>query len=158
MAVSIEQELSPPEQAIYMASSFYAELTANATPDEALIDLIEKLEPRARKMHFVTACGLKTNFTTVHEFPLELAEYAETSIGHLNDIVYCHAALVQILRAQEVAYQFSDEIELSHKVEQVVAAITTELLAILTQEEKGEAIGEEAFATRLLAKLHAEPG
>ena len=106
--MSIEQELSPPEQAIYMASSFYAELTANATPDEALIDLIEKLEPRAREVHFVTACGLKTNFTTVHEFPLELAEYAETSIGHLNDIVYCHAALVQILRAQEVAYQFSD--------------------------------------------------
>lgn len=156
-AVSHEPELSPPEQAIHLASSFYAELTASAAEEEALVDIIEKLEPEARKVNFVTACGLKTNFTTVHEFPLELAEYAEIAIGHLNDVVYCHAALVQILRAQEVEYQFADEIELSHKIEKVVEGVTQELFAILTQEEKGVMINEDVFAKRLLDKLIEEP-
>ena len=155
--MSFEPELSPPEQAIHMASSFYAELTASAMKEEALVDILEKLEPKARKENFVTTCGLKTNFTAVHQFPLELVEYAEIAIGHLNDVVYCHAALVQILRAQEVEYQFADEIELSNKVEKVVEGITTELFAILTQEENGVMIAEEVFAERLLAKLYEEP-
>ena len=140
-----------------MASSFYAELTASATKEEALVDILEKLEPEARKANFVTACGLKTNFTTVQEFPLELTEYAEIAIGHLNDVVYCHAALVQILRAQEVEYQFADEIELSNKIEKVVEGVTQELFAILTEEEKGVMINEDVFAKRLLDKLCEEP-
>jgi hypothetical protein len=71
--------------------------------------------------------------------------------------VYCHAALVQILRAQEVEYQFADEIELSHKIEKVVDGVTQELFAILTQEEDGVMINEDVFAKRLLDKLHEDP-
>lgn len=151
-----DQGLSPAEQAIHMASSFYAELTMHAAQEDALVEIIEKLPPDARRTNFVTACGLKSNFTKIGNLPLELVEYAETAINHLNDVVYCHAALVQILRADAVQHKFSDEIELNNKVQKVLDAVTEELFAILSEEEGGQLIAEEEFADRLWQKLQAE--
>ena len=154
--MSDETDLSPAEQAIHMASAFYAELTMNAVRDDALVDIIEKLPLEVRRTNFVTACGLKSNFSAIGGFPLELKEYAQTAIDHLDDVVYCHAALVQILRAQELGHQFADEIELNNKVDKVLQGVSDELFAILSEEEGGEMIDEEAFAARLWGQLHAE--
>lgn len=151
-----EADLSPAEQAIHMASSFYAELTMDAGNEEALVDLIEKLPLEKRRTHFVTACGLKANFSTIGSLPLELRDYAQTAINRLDDIVYCHAALVQILRAQELNRQFADEIELNNKVDKILAAVSDELFAILSEEEGGKMIDEEVFAERLWNKLHMQ--
>lgn len=148
-----EAALSPPEQAIHMASSFYAELTQGARDEEALVDIIEKLAPEARRHNFVTACGLQSNFHAVGNIPLELVEYAEMALDHLANVIYCHAALVQILRADAAGYQFADEIELNNKVQKVLDGIADELAGIMEEEQGGQLIAEETFADRLWAKL-----
>lgn len=148
--------LSPAEQAIHMASSFYAELTMNAASEEALVEIVEKLSPDARRTNFITACGLKSNFTKIGNLPLELVEYAETAINHLNDIVYCHAALLHILRADAANYKFADEIELNNKVQKTLDGITEELFDILSEEEGGTLMDEDDFAERLWQKLNQE--
>ena len=145
--------LSPPEQAIHMASSFYAELTQGARDEEALVDIIEKLSPEERRENFVTACGLKSNFHVVGNIPLELVEYAEMALDHLANVIYCHAALVQILRADAAGSKFADEIELNNKVQKVLDGIADELAAIMEEEQNGQLIAEARFADRLWGKL-----
>ena len=84
---------------------------------------------------------------------MELVEYAEMALDHLANVIYCHAALVQILRADAAGYQFADEIELNNKVQKVLDGIADELAGIMDEEQGGKLIAEETFADRLWAKL-----